>query len=129
MSGDYLLDTNIVIAALSANADVVNNIDSADRYFISNVVLGEMLYGAINSASSSVNLSRLELFVSGTEFLVCDDRTARWYGEIKTSLRQKGRPIPDNDSWIAASAQQHSLILVTRDQHFDHVDDLLRIQW
>ena len=25
-------------------------------------------------------------------------------------LRQRGRPIPDNDIWIAASALQHSLV-------------------
>jgi tRNA(fMet)-specific endonuclease VapC len=51
------------------------------------------------------------------------------YGEIKSSLRQKGKPIPDNDIWIAASARQHSLTLVTRDAHFDEIDDLARERW
>lgn len=51
------------------------------------------------------------------------------YGEIKALLRQKGKPIPDNDIWMAASARQHLLTLVTRDSHFDEVDNLKREQW
>jgi hypothetical protein len=30
-------------------------------------------------------------------------------GRFKTALRKKGKPIPDNDLWIAAVAQQHGL--------------------
>jgi tRNA(fMet)-specific endonuclease VapC len=129
MDGRYLLDSNIVIAALSSDADVLKRIDDADECFVSAIVLGEMLYGALNSANTPTNLDRLEAFIAGAGFLSCDDRTARLYGEIKTSLREKGKPIPDNDIWIAASAQQHSLTLVTRDVHFDEVDELHRVYW
>lgn len=41
----------------------------------------------------------------------------------------KGRPIPDNDIWIAALADQHQLILVSRDQHFNEVDGLQIEKW
>lgn len=129
MDGRYLLDSNIVIAALSSDNDVLQRIDDADECFVSAIVLGEMVYGALNSANASSNLDRLNAFIASAGFLSCDDRTARLYGEIKTSLRQKGKPIPDNDIWIAASAQQHSLTLVTRDVHFDEVADLQRTRW
>ncbi|MCA9183212.1 MAG: hypothetical protein KDA51_17235 [Planctomycetales bacterium] len=59
----------------------------------------------------------------------CDDGTARIYAEIELSLRNKGRPIPDNGIWIAASAVQHLLTLVTRDEHFDSVDRLNLVRW
>ena len=56
--------------------------------------------------------------------LVCDTETARQYGRIKVELRRKGRPIPENDMWIAAVALQHGLTLATRDAHFDAIDGL-----
>ena len=129
MDGRYLLDSNIVIAALSSDADVLKQIDDADQCFISAIVLGEMLYGALNSANTSSNLDRLNAFMAGAGHLFCDQQTARLYGEIKTSLRQKGKPIPDNDIWIAATAQQHSLTLVTRDLHFGEVVNIKRTRW
>lgn len=55
--------------------------------------------------------------------------TARQYGEIKNKLRKKGRPLPENDIWIAALALQYDLILVTRDQHFDEIDNLKLVSW
>ncbi|NOY42526.1 MAG: type II toxin-antitoxin system VapC family toxin, partial [Planctomycetes bacterium] len=58
-----------------------------------------------------------------------DDDTARVYGEIKTALRRKGRPIPDNDIWIAAVAIQHSLSLVSRDEHFANIERLSLVRW
>lgn len=106
MAGRFLLDTNIVIAALSSETEVLQRIDDADECFVSATVLGEMLYGALNSANFGKNRDRLEAFIAEAGFLPCDAGTASLYGEIKTSLRQKGKAIPDNDIWIAASAEQ-----------------------
>jgi tRNA(fMet)-specific endonuclease VapC len=39
-------------------------------------------------------------------------------------LRAKGHPIPENDIWIAAHAQQYELTLVTRDAHFSAVEGI-----
>jgi len=41
----------------------------------------------------------------------------------------RGNPIPENDIWIAAIAQQHNLIVVTRDQHFDAVEAIAAEKW
>ncbi|MBN1284239.1 MAG: PIN domain-containing protein [Anaerolineae bacterium] len=50
-------------------------------------------------------------------------------GEIKNELQAKGRPIPENDIWIAAIAKQHDLTLATRDAHFGAVDGLQTETW
>ncbi|MFM7324349.1 MAG: PIN domain-containing protein, partial [Nodosilinea sp.] len=50
-------------------------------------------------------------------------------GEVKNRLRFKGRPLPENDVWIAAVALQHDLILVTRDAHFQEVENLQTVGW
>ncbi len=55
--------------------------------------------------------------------------TARFYGTVKKRLQENGRPIPENDIWIAAIALQHGLTVATGDPHFDHVEDLLVEAW
>jgi tRNA(fMet)-specific endonuclease VapC len=55
--------------------------------------------------------------------------TARQYGLIRADLAQKGRPIPDNDVWIAAIAIEYNLVLVTRDTHFENIDKLSIERW
>jgi tRNA(fMet)-specific endonuclease VapC len=37
--------------------------------------------------------------------------------------------IPDNDLWIAATARQHELTLVSRDSHFSEIPDLYQESW
>jgi tRNA(fMet)-specific endonuclease VapC len=61
--------------------------------------------------------------------LNCNAETARWYGEIKNALWVKGRPIPENDLWIAAIAPEHNLVLATRDAHFREIDTLKVEMW
>ena len=129
MNGRFLLDTNIVIACLSDDPNATDRINDADEYFVSSTVLGEMFYGAYNSANVDDNIHRINSFLANAGLLTCDGATSQIYGQTKTELRRKGRPIPDNDIWIAASAKQHSLTLVTRDEHFDDVDGLPVIRW
>lgn len=61
--------------------------------------------------------------------LNCDTITARLYGQIRFELQRKGRPIQSNDIWIAATALQDNLSLLTRDTDFNHVDGLTVQSW
>ena len=55
--------------------------------------------------------------------------TSRVYAEIRYELRLAGRPIPENDLWIAALARQHRLPVLTNDAHFDQVSGVQRVGW
>jgi tRNA(fMet)-specific endonuclease VapC len=61
--------------------------------------------------------------------LACDAVTGLHYGNIKEQLRQMGRPIPENDIWIAAIALLFDSILVSRDEHFSTVQGLTVEFW
>ena len=124
MTGDVLLDTNIVIALLAVEAQVVQRISTAPMAFLPAIVVGELCFGARKSSQAAANLMRIDEFAARSTVLECDLETARLYGEIKHQLRTRGTPIPDNDIWIAAIAQQHQLQLLTRDAHFKHVAGL-----
>lgn len=124
MSGRYLLDTNIVIALFAGETTVKEFLEQADEVFVPSIVLGELYYGACKSQRVSDNKARIDEFAVRNVVLGCDAETARRYGEIKDALRQKGRPIPENDIWIAAIALQYELTLVARDTHFNEVERL-----
>jgi tRNA(fMet)-specific endonuclease VapC len=129
MSGRYLLDTNIVIALWANDATVRQQLAGADEVFVSIIVLGELYYGARKSAWSATNIARIDDFTARSSILVCDLTTAQRYGESKNALRAKGRPIPENDLWLAAVALQYSLTLATRDDHFRQIDGLSTVKW
>lgn len=129
MNGRYLLDTNIIIALFAKEAPVLNNLAQAEEVFIPSIALGELHYGAKKSGRSQKNLERIEEFVIKNIVIECNSDTAREYGEVKNKLRIKGRPLPENDVWIAALALQYDLILVTRDAHFQEVENLKVVSW
>ena len=92
-------------------------------------MIGELFYGAYKSAHSKENSARVDDFANHSVVLGCDIETSHNYGKIKNALSAKGRPIPENDIWIAAIAVQHNLTLVTRDAHFKEIDDLKVEVW
>jgi tRNA(fMet)-specific endonuclease VapC len=129
MSGRYLLDTNVIIALFTDETAIKANLASAGEVFLPCIAIGELYYGARKSSKPSENLQRIdELAVAGV-VLGCDTETARRYGGVKNKLRLKGRPIPENDIWIAALALQHNLVLATRDEHFQEVEGLQTTSW
>ena len=129
MSGKYLLDTNIIIALLANESPAREGVAGADYVFASSVAIGELCFGARKSRRPQQNLARVEEFAASCPVLGCDTETGRRYGELKNALRLKGRPLPENDIWVAAIALQHGLTLVSRDAHFNHIDDLALAVW
>ncbi len=129
MNGRCLLDTNIVIALLAGEKSVLDALGEVDEVFLSSVVLGELYYGAFKSQQSRGNIERIEELAENSVVIACNENVARKYGEIKNTLRAKGRPIPENDIWIAAMAMLYDLTLITRDRHFEEIEDLPTEAW
>lgn len=128
MAGSYLLDTNVCIHILNREIDLASR-KPEGRAFLSVTVVGEFLYGADKSRRRQENRSRVERLVEICPLIQHDLETARRYGAIKADLARAGRPIPDNDLWIAAVALQHGLTLATRDPHFDYIRNLATEAW
>lgn len=129
MNGNYLLDTNIIIGLFASDTKIVEQIQQATRTVVSATVIGELYYGAYNSTKVEANVSKIDQLSQDIEILICDKETSMHYGQIKRLLKQKGKPIPENDIWIAASTKQHGLTLVSRDKHFGEIDGLDWIEW
>lgn len=124
MSGRGLLDTNIIIALFSGETEVLERLPSLSAVFVPSIVIGELYYGARKSARFKTNSARIDQFRSSCVILSIDEVTARHYGKLKDHLRSKGRPIPENDIWIASLAEQYRLTLISRDRHFMEIAGL-----
>lgn len=124
MNGRYLLDTNIVIRLFAEDKTVLDWLGKTSEIYIPAIVLGELFYGAHKSTNVESNTLKIIELSSHSTTLPCDGETAKHYGEIKSQLKKKGRPIPENDIWIGAITKQHSLILVSKDQHFKEIENI-----
>jgi tRNA(fMet)-specific endonuclease VapC len=129
MNGNYILDTNILIALFANEQTVVEALDSAESVLIPATVLGELYYGAYNSGRIEKNVNEIQLLSKQAEIIDVNSQTAKYYGQIKAQLKSQGTPIPENDIWIAALAVQHDIPLVTRDKHFKNIEGLALISW
>ncbi len=129
MAGRLLLDTGIIIDLFAEDPAVKQGLSQAAEIFVPSIAVGELLYGARISARAEENRAKVEAFAAANMVLSCDLQTCSHYAEIKAALRAKGRPIPENDIWIAAIALQHGLQLAARDPHFEEVDGLGVVKW
>lgn len=111
MSGNiYLLDTNIIIGLFANESSITEKIKTySGDIFIPSIVMGELFYGAEQSTKKEENKKKLEALAEMSFILDCDTATARVYGKIKSQLKAKGAPIPENDIWIASLAAQPPL--------------------
>ena len=108
-----LLDTNAMIAWLSSDHALRARV--AARYPATSLfTLGEMRYGIERSERRVANEQRLSRALVDVELILPDVETAIIYGRIQAELKRKGRPIPENDVWIAALAMEHRLDVVSR---------------
>lgn len=129
MNGSYLLDTNIIIALLGQESAASAHYRQISVAFIPTVAVGELEFGARKSARTQENLQKLYEFIGKHAVLGCDLQAAQIYGELKNNLRLKGRPLPENDVWIAAIALRYDLTLATRDAHFKAIEPLKTVRW
>ena len=129
MDGERILDTNATIAYMLGNTSLRELVAEGARLLLSTIVLGELYYGAYNSTRVNKNLANIESLIERSTLVVSDAATANVYGQIKHHLRSKGRPIPENDLWLAAIAKRFGFVLVSRDRHFSYVDGLAVETW
>jgi tRNA(fMet)-specific endonuclease VapC len=129
VNGKLAIDTNAVIAYREGNYNIGNLIENADLLFLPVIVFGELLYGAINSTQVHKNKQAVQILLSYSILIPIDESIAIRYANIRFNLKNIGRPIPENDIWIAASCLELDLPLLTIDSHFDHIQDLKVIKW
>lgn len=126
----YLLDTNIVIAVLNNNIDLIAKIRQypAQDCAIFSIVVFELYYGACKSGKQAKNLARLTTLSFPVLPFTAED--AQRAGSIRTELERRGTPIGNFDLLIAAQTLSHRLTLITHNvREFSRIAGLQWEDW
>jgi tRNA(fMet)-specific endonuclease VapC len=122
-----VLDTNVYCDYAEGLPEVVETIATHGQFlFIPTIVLGELNYGFMKGSRRQFNEKKLRQIVSRLKIEMIDGNAdvARKYALIYLSLEKKGLKIPINDVWIASCCMEVGGTLLTRDRHFELVDQL-----
>lgn len=122
-----LLDTSGYSAFMRGQDELKGAIQRAEEISVTPVVIGELLAGFLRGKNRRKNERELEGFLASPRVrtLNIDAQTSERYAVIVNSLREAGTPIPTNDIWIAASAMQYGLRLLTTDAHYRTVSQVI----
>lgn len=122
-----LADTSAYSAFLRGHAGVGEALRVADEIRVTPIVLGELRAGHLRGRRRPENEEQLLLFLSSPRVgvLPVDEETAERYAAIVSALRTAGTMISTNDAWIAASAMQHGLTVLTTDADFLRIPQIL----
>jgi predicted nucleic acid-binding protein len=119
----YCLDTVAYSHLKRGESRITDLLDRAEWIGVPVIVIGELCAGFAKGSRLQRNLRELDEFLSlpVVETLPVDRQTAEVFGEIVEDLRQRGRPIPVNDIWIAATCARAGATLLTWDPHFREI--------
>lgn len=123
------LDTNRYTDFFREVEDTISLLEEAEEVFLPLVVVAELRAGFAHGNRQAENERALRGFLlrKGVSMLIPDDQTTHHYAAVYRQLRKQGTPIPANDVWLAAMVLQHNLVLHSRDSHFDHLPQLVRV--
>ncbi|MBI5379993.1 MAG: type II toxin-antitoxin system VapC family toxin [Nitrospirae bacterium] len=122
-----MLDTSAYSAFMRGHQEVKLALQQVEEIYLNPIVLGELLAGFRKGRHRKKNERELHEFLSSPRVSVVsvDAETAERYAAILSALWNAGTPIPTNDLWIAASAMQHGLRLLTTDAHYLKIPQVL----
>ena len=122
-----LLDTSAYAGFMRGHGKIVARLQRAGEIWLNPIVLGELKAGFKKGKLRRKNEEELREFLSSprARVVTIGPETAERYAAILESLWKAGTPIPTNDLWIASSAMQHGLKVVTTDTHFKRVSQVI----
>ena len=124
---NYLIDTSAYSLGYWGEKTAVHFFQIADRLLISPIALGELRHGALIGTKREANEAGLQRFLSEHRVQVVniDEETSFFYAQVKAATGKKGTTVAANDLWIAASAMQHGLCILTADTDFQKIPQVL----
>jgi tRNA(fMet)-specific endonuclease VapC len=130
----YLLDTgiagNFINSRHGARTRVQEEVRRGNRVGVCTPVLGELYFGAENSATRDRNLQLLVIALGTLRVWPFTNDAAERYGQLATELRRIGRPMQQIDIQIAAIALTlGNCTVVTTDSDLSAVPGLHTENW
>lgn len=122
-----LVDTSAYSGFMRGHPEIKVAIQEAEEIYVNSIVLGELGAGFIKGRRRRKNEAELKRFLGSPRVNLVDvtEDTAERYAVILNSLWRAGTSIPTNDIWIAASAMEHGLHVLTTDGHYQKLSQIV----
>jgi len=128
----YLLDTNTCVFFLRGklNLDEIIRDKGIDNFYISEITVVELRFGAENSDNPSKSHKAVDAFLNGLSIIPIFGCIKR-YAKEKVRLRKLGKPINDEfDLLIGVTSVENKLTLVTDNtKHFENISGIKLENW
>lgn len=115
-----LVDTSVFVAFEAGRVVATERMPA--EILISVISVGELRAGVLAADQPLIRAQRLETLTLALSFesIPIDEEVAAAWARLRIDLRSRGRAMPINDSWIAATAMALGVPVVTQDA--DYVD-------
>lgn len=120
------LDTNRLVDFFRGDHELEEALRRPSMLAIPYIVLAEIRAGFLCGKNALKNEKGLVRFLSSPRCTTIfpDEDTTHHYARLFQQLKKRGKPIPLDDLWIAALCVQNNLHLITRDRHFEWIEQL-----
>jgi predicted nucleic acid-binding protein len=118
-----LADTSLFIAV---EQDRPLSSQPPDRIAVSVITVGELWLGVLAAQNGPTRARRLETLSAAASLdpLPVDEQVAHAWAALRLALRDNGKTMPINDSWIAATAIANDLAVASQDDDYDDIPGL-----
>jgi predicted nucleic acid-binding protein len=116
---DGLADTSVFIARESRRSLSISTLP--ESLVVSVITIGELRAGVLTADDPRERDHRLSTLTWALrlEPVPVDDAVAQSWARLRVALRDRGRRMPVNDSWIAATAMALDVPVVTQDDDYE----------
>jgi len=128
MNGSPLVVDTDVVSFLAKDhpiAEQYRGLLEGRELAISVVTIAEIEYGMESRQWSEARKGRMRRVLARFTPIAAEGETARIWAQIRVHCERKGRPIGFADAWIAATAMQLNVPLVSHNaRHYRPIDEL-----
>ena len=123
-----LADTSLFIAHESGR--VLQESLFPDELAVSIITIGELRAGILAADDVKIRAVRLATLTRALSLdpVDVDDDVAEQWARLRVLLRDTGKRMPVNDSWIAATAMALEVPIVTQDDDYIKLDEIAVIR-
>jgi len=126
---EFIIDTSAYSMAQRGDQKIIALLNKAQQIYLPRIVEGELKAGFSFGKQKIENERLLEKFVASDSvtILTLSEKTPDHFAQIYANLRSRGKPIGQNDLWIAALSLEINVPLLTLDSDFGSVNGLVLV--
>ncbi len=126
-SKPVLIDTDVLSYIFNEHSLATNyqHLLIGRQGFVALQTFGEMRFGAFLDGWGATRLQKLEDYLTDYTLIEPSNSTSVYWATLRVQVSRIGRNIARSDAWIAATALEHDLVLVTHNvKDFESVKGL-----